>query len=494
VIKKIKKRYLILALILVLGIFFRTFQLVERYEFSHDGDLYAWIVKDIVIDHHPRLIGQLTSAQGVFIGPYFYYMLVPFFILTGMDPIGGLIPIFILGVAVLLSYYFVFTKLFNYKVGLLATFIQAVSLSHVWFDRAVVPSTPTNIWIIWYFYCLVSITRKNYRVLPILGVLIGLIWNIHIALLPTLLAIPAAILIAKKLPNRKSLSLFLLALFITSLPLILFETRHGFSQTQSIFNNFKTNHGGGTGLEKLDLNIIKISTNLDRLLFYPQSSPFDTKILLLLIIISPILLIQRKLLKVIDIIPLYIWMFGVLIFFTVSSSPVSEYYFASFDVIFICFIALLLLSLFKTSQIGKILVLALLFIVAAKNIYFYTNEQYYHKGYIEKKNVVEFIKTDAKQKGFPCVAVSYITPIGENVGFRYLFWYLKLHVNQPQESNSPAYTIVIPDELSKDSIDKRFGHVGIITPKYKLPSADEINKGCLGENQNLTDPLFGYTD
>src|SRR3989304_9025202 len=85
-----KKRphLLILVLILLIGIFFRTYQVVERFEFAHDGDLYSWIVKDIIVNHHLRLIGQLTSAPGIFIGGLFYYLLIPFFLITKMDPIG----------------------------------------------------------------------------------------------------------------------------------------------------------------------------------------------------------------------------------------------------------------------------------------------------------------------------------------------------------------------------------------------------------------------
>ncbi|MDP2632825.1 MAG: hypothetical protein Q8P25_03835 [Candidatus Curtissbacteria bacterium] len=76
-------------LVILLPLFFRTYDIVNRFEFAHDGDLYSWIIKDIVVDKHLRLIGQLTTAPGIFIGPAFYYMLIPFFLLTKMDPLGA---------------------------------------------------------------------------------------------------------------------------------------------------------------------------------------------------------------------------------------------------------------------------------------------------------------------------------------------------------------------------------------------------------------------
>src|SRR3989338_9818731 len=87
---KKKSNILILFLIILIGLFFRTYLAVERFEFGHDGDLYSWIVKDIAVNHHFRLIGQLTSAPGIFIGGLFYYLLTPLFLLTNMNPVGGI--------------------------------------------------------------------------------------------------------------------------------------------------------------------------------------------------------------------------------------------------------------------------------------------------------------------------------------------------------------------------------------------------------------------
>ena len=80
-----KRTYILLGIILLIGFFFRTYHIVEWLDFGHDADLYSWIIKDILVNHHPRLIGQLTSAPGIFIGPLFYYLLAPFFVLTKMD-------------------------------------------------------------------------------------------------------------------------------------------------------------------------------------------------------------------------------------------------------------------------------------------------------------------------------------------------------------------------------------------------------------------------
>src|SRR3989338_7958874 len=245
-----KLHFLILVLILLIGLFFRTYHIVEWLEFGHDADLNAWIVKDIIINHHLRLIGQLTSAPGIFIGPFLYYLFVPFFLLTKMDPVGVLIPATILGIFTIFSYYYVFSKLFNKQVGLIGAFLHAVLISTIDLDMWIVPSITTPIWSIWYFYAIIKITRGDFSVLPLLGILIGLIWHVHIALAPILITIQIALFFARKIPNVKQIIVFLLITLFVSSPLIIFEARHNFSQTKSIVNNFTANFGANNSISE----------------------------------------------------------------------------------------------------------------------------------------------------------------------------------------------------------------------------------------------------
>lgn len=483
---------LILSLILLISLFFRTYQIVERYGYAHDAELFSWIVKDIVVNHHPRLLGQLTSAPGIFIGPFFYYLLVPFFLLSKMDPIGAVVPVTIIGILTTLSYYFVFSKLFSKTAGLIAAFLQAILLTWVGFDRHIVPSTPTNLWVIWYFYTLIQIARGKFSVLPLLGILIGLIWHIHVALLPTLFAIPFAFLVSKKLPKVREIFWFTTAFFITNLPLMLFEIRHGFSQTRAIIENFTSSHGGGTGISKLFDIQQMIIKNINNLFIYPYSLPDVLKPVFVLAIISlSIFLIKRKVLTKKEIIPQAALLVGVIGFFTFSSSLISEYYLYSIEIIFVGLIALTFATLIKRKLYFYLVILILgsLFI---KNTYHFLTDYIYKKDYQERKGVVEYITADAKEKGFPCIGISYITTPGENTGFRYFFYLKNQHLIHPSVE-VPVYNIVIPDELSLNEVKKKFGHIGIIPP-VKVPSKEITEKSCKTPNTNLTDPLFGYVE
>lgn len=484
---------LILLLILLIGLFFRTYAVLDRFEFAHDGDLYSWIVKDIVVDGHLRLVGQETSAPGIFIGPLFYYLLIPFFLLTNMDPVGAIIPITIMGILTVLSLYWVFSKLFNIKIGLIAAFLYAILLETVQLDRRVVPSTPTNLWVIWYFYVVISLVRGNFKVLPLLGILIGLIWHIHIALAPPMIAAPIAILLSRKIPKLKQVLYFLLTLLISSLPLLVFESRHAFIQTTNFLKNLGADYNGvSIGIYKFQQVLQMVTKNINTLFFAPHSFHFTQNIyFVLLILLSMIYLLKKRVINYQVLTTFYVWILGVVLFFSISKSPISEYYFFNIEIIFILIISAYLYLLSKKSKVATILIVLFLSAVAIKNAHFLINQNYYHKGYKEKKGVVSFIKQEALQNGYPCVGISYITTPGENVGFRYLFYLNNIHLVHPSKE-VPVYNIVIPEELSNE-VQVKFAHIGLILPS-EIPTKDVLNKTCSGPNTNLTDPMFGYVE
>src|SRR5687767_6912572 len=114
---------LVLFLILLAGLFFRAFNAIPFFMYGHDQDLAGWIIKDVLVNHHIRLIGQETSSQGIFIGPLYYYLQIPFYLLTNMDPKGALLLSILLGVATIFSFYYVFKNIFSKVTGYIAAII-----------------------------------------------------------------------------------------------------------------------------------------------------------------------------------------------------------------------------------------------------------------------------------------------------------------------------------------------------------------------------------
>lgn len=488
-----RKTIFILIAILLIGLFFRTYKLVERFGFGHDADLYSWIVKDIVIDKHIRLIGQITSTDGIFIGPLFYYSLIPFYLLFNMNPIGSAYFPVVIAILTIVSYYFVLNKLFNRMVGLISAFLYAVSWSTIGYDRWMVPTISTKLWAIWYLYVLIQISRGNFKVLPLLAILIALIWHIHLALLPALLAVPVAFFISKKKPYFRQIIISFATFIIASIPLILFEVKHQFIQLKSLIGSFFVKQEGGEGWYKFQVVIDKISENTATFLLAPFSPPEIIKIpLTVAILLSTFWLIKNRVCKFKEVIVLFSWIVGVVAYFTLSSVIVSEYYFTNLEIIFMLITVLILYGIYQVNVLGKYLVFLILVLLLIRNLYLYATDKPYHVGYVERKAIAEYITSDAKEKNFPCVAINYITMPGENVGFRYLFYLNNLKL-APPSNKVPVYSIVFPYEWSKNEISKTFGHMGVILPS-KIPPRESLGYDCSGANTNLTDPMFGFVE
>ena len=491
--KKLFIKNLPLILILLLGVFLRTYKALELFAYAHDQDLAAWIVRDIIFNKHIRLIGQETSTQGIFIGSLYYYLQVPFYLISKMQPPGLIIIATLLGIFTILSFYFVFLKTFNKKIaGLIAAFIYSVSFFCVMNDRGTVPTTPVFLWTVWYLYGLVMLLRKNQRNgFILIGTLSALIWHINFSLAILLILIPLAIYLSGVKVNLKRLLPGLLLFAILSLPLFVFEFKHGYIQSKALINSFINDQGSSLTLIQQSRKVIYIFEMLISNIVWWPGKLYYFLIPLVILFASIYIYIRKKIPG--QIFWLFVcWSIPVLVFFSFYSKIVSEYYLNGIIVAWIGLITsvVLVLYTYKKTRIFAIIALTVFAFINITKILKYSDNK---DGYIYRRVLVAEIRRDSEEHNFPCVAVSYITKPGYNLGYRYLYVLEALHVNNP-DSLSPVYTIVFPlnDELFPT--DKTFGSLGLIYPDYPRYNTAAVQKSCSGENSNLTDPMFGFTN
>ncbi len=286
--------------------------------------------------------------------------------------------------------------------------------------------------------------------------------------------------------DAKTILLGLFVLVVTNLPLAMFEIRHNFSQTKAIYLSLVTPkdyiQGTSTGLAKLDRVMQLVNRNtmavFSRYEFVHPSLAFVFLCGLLFY------LIKIKKINVFWGVTFLLWIGLYIGFFSLNSKNPSEYYFNGMNIIWIIIASLGLLELGKF----KYLLLALFFVANINYIIRYNPDK---KGYVEKMNLIKEINADRIKHNYPCISVSYITSPGYDLGYRYLFYLEGMHVNKPK-SLSPVYTIVYPHGLVY-GIDKPFGSLGLIYPDYGRYNEKDIAISCSGENSNLTEPMFGYT-
>lgn len=483
--------WIIMILILGAGLFLRLYNGAELFNYTHDQDLAGWIIKDVVVNHHLRLIGQLTSTPGVFIGPLFYYLLIPFYLLFKMDPIGGIYLVAVLGAFTIWSVYFVFSKIFNKNAGLIGALIYSVSYYTVFNDREVVPTMPLMLWSVWFFYTNWLILKGDQKKGFIFAaVLTALMWHINFGLAILLPVYLFSFWLSKKKLQIKPLGIFLVLLILLSAPLILFEARHGFSQTKSIIFSATQSQGdilkGTAKIAKIFDVVIKDVTDL--LWGYPPNVP--KSLAFWLVTISSIFLLIKKKIENKTFYIMAVWFFITTGFFAVYSKPVSEYYLNSLTIIWVTLLSVIFASLLESKKLkylGFLLIASFVVLEFYRFFTFPVNRE----GYVERKEVIAYIKADAAKHNYPCVAISYITDPGYNLGYRYFIW-LDNVSTRPVSTNAPVYSIVFP--LSKvDHFDRSFGALGVINPDYSRYNRTGIAKSCQGDNFNLIDSMFGYT-
>lgn len=467
-----------LLIILLLGFFLRIFRFSELFQYGHEQDLQAWIVKDILIDWHPRLIGQETSIPGLFIGPLYYYMLVPFFYFFNLDPRSSYIPITFISLATVISVYWVVSNLYGKTTGKIASYIYALSPTIIFLDRWIVPTQLTLLWTIWFYFVLVKFAKGEFQVAPILIILIALIWHIHIAFAPLLVLILISAYFGrkslkksvKKIEKRYLIGSVVIAAFLL-LPLVAFEFRHNFQQVRGLLNANTTRVQQTKELREGDYKVEVITEYMNRVVwsvFLYQTNPKNPMIaeipLMLFIFIGLIYFLYKnsKISKE-ELILVYFWMLIVFSSQFVSQRVISDYYSNNLLIISITTLSLTI-SLIYSNKAARnwILALGAVFLVYGVESVIFKPKAV---GEFEDKNaVVEFIGKDVDKNKYPCVAINYIGNISMRYGYRYLMW--KNNVSLVTSGNDvPVYSMVQPFNISEREIKFKSGDVGVISPQ-----------------------------
>lgn len=496
--RKYSNTYAVLIIILLLGLFLRIYKLEIFYSFGHDQDLSAWIAKDMIIDHHFRLIGQETSVLGVFIGPLFYYLIAASFAILKMNPLSGALVTTSVSLFTIVSIYWVFNNFFGRNVGLIGSFLYAVTPGTIFGDRWVVPTQPTLLWSTWFLYVLFSVLKGNFRVLIPLSILIGLIWHIHIAFIPLLILLPMVFLLSdnRKVGLKYDFKIILASIAILLIllsPFIVFELRHNGLQMRSLIAATHENKDSLTGFNR----VIKVFDASSKLLFSPfvfnddrfniTSISFIT--LLPLIFLSVMIyLTWRRVLTRRQLILIIVWYSVVLLAQFLSQKPISEYYFSNLLILVFLIVALFLNTVNDVSKRFPLVSFLLMLYVGLILLWLITKPEGL-SGFVSKKKAIEYIKKNSSQERYMCIGINHIEPPQSvNSGFRYLFWYYGLQVITPG-NDVPVYSIVNPWTISKKEEQVRFGDIGVILPIVKKVDPHI----CSDPNRQLL-PLWGFNN
>lgn len=250
---KSNKERILLIIILLLGAYLRLYKISQYMTFLGDEGRDVLIVKRMIVDHKFTLLGPTASVGGFFLGPIYYYFMLPFLWAWQLDPTGPAVMVALFGIATIYLVYRLGREMFGQYAAFVASSLYALSPLVIAYSRSswnpnIVPFFSTLL-----VYSLWNLTRKSSNYYPLLvGLALGIGIQLHYLFL-FLFIVTALWLVClrfMKVHYSPWTLLYILAGFILGNSLfIIFEVRHGFPNTQSIINFIF--HGKDTGFSLL---------------------------------------------------------------------------------------------------------------------------------------------------------------------------------------------------------------------------------------------------
>lgn len=227
-IKKSSFYQTLIILILGLASFLRLFRVQDLLGFWYDQGRDALVIWDLIHKGKFFLIGPTTGIEGIFRGPWYYWLITPTYFLGKGNPVFPAVFLIIISVFSIYVLIKVGEEIGGKKLALLASFIAAASFYIITTSRWLSNPTPmlligiTLIWAVFRF-----LDKKSWS-LPLIAFLVGMALNFGSAM--EIFYIPALVVIfiwkRKLLPNYKIILLSFLVFLSIFVPQLIFELRH----------------------------------------------------------------------------------------------------------------------------------------------------------------------------------------------------------------------------------------------------------------------------
>ena len=227
---------LFLLILFVASLVFRLFYVSNfNFAFTIDQARDMLMIRQIAVGHDPVFIGPVTSLNGVYLGPFwFYFNLLPF-VFGGGDPtylVYWLIFFFHLSALI----FFLYFRKINYLFAFWGSLFLLVSPRFFELTSYSLNANATPIFIVLFLIALDHTLRSTKtRPMFFLGFLAGIGLQIEAAF--GILLLPLALLwsIFKK---KKGYLKFLFGFLLTLTPQLLFEIKHRFQMTRTFISVF----------------------------------------------------------------------------------------------------------------------------------------------------------------------------------------------------------------------------------------------------------------
>ncbi|MCL4359736.1 glycosyltransferase family 39 protein [Patescibacteria group bacterium] len=225
-----------LPAIVVVAAYLRLWKISAYLTFLGDEGRDVLVVARMITEHKFTLLGPTASVGGFFLGPIYYYFMLPFLWLWRFDPTGPAVMVALFGIATVWLLYRTGNMLFDRVVGLMAAALYALSPLVISYSRSSWNPNLVPFFSLLLVWCLWKTTEeKRPGMLFWIGVIIGIGLQLHYLFLFLIPFAALWLLFFGKPGRRLRHYLFGIAGFgVGYSPFLAFELRHGFPNTRSI--------------------------------------------------------------------------------------------------------------------------------------------------------------------------------------------------------------------------------------------------------------------
>lgn len=230
--------WVLMALVILISAFTHLYRIDQTFIFNNDEGRDALIAYRMIDTKRPVLLGPETSVGNMYLGPFYYYLMVPPLLLAKLNPVGPAIMVALLGIATTVLLIFLGKKNGSLTSGLVAGIFYALSPIMVHYSRS---SWNPNVIPFFITIILLVVPLKSMWLSFVFGALTGAIFQLHYVAL----VIPVLLYLWQLYSNYKEHKLvqfltrttpiIILGFFATTLPFWLFELRHEFVNLNAFF-------------------------------------------------------------------------------------------------------------------------------------------------------------------------------------------------------------------------------------------------------------------
>lgn len=250
IVKRVKKfltpEIFFLFLLLIAAFILRVYRVGQILNFYYDQGRDALVIWDLIHSHKFFLIGPTTGLAGIFRGPYYYYLITPFYFLGKGSPIWPSVFLAFTAVFAIWLLYVLGKKIQGLATGFLAVVIATFSFYIIFASRWLSNPTPMLLLSVVLVWAMFEVTEGKRWAWPIIALVSGLsLFNFGSS--GEFFYFPALFVFLiwqwKGRPDVKNLVWSIILFSLTFAPLVMFDLKHDHILLHNLFGTFGVGSG-----------------------------------------------------------------------------------------------------------------------------------------------------------------------------------------------------------------------------------------------------------